>query len=76
MMAIFFPLNSFCNKIPATVISSFLPLQRIIPAFLNKASIKTSELAIAPVCEDAALFPASELPALIAAIYSLYLLMK
>jgi len=39
-----------------------------IPAFLNKASTATSELANAPVCEEAARLPASELPALIAAI--------
>lgn len=39
-----------------------------MPALRNKASTAESELAIAPVCEDAARLPLSELPALIAAI--------
>ena len=42
--------------------------QRTIPALRNKASTAESELAIAPVCEEAARFPDSVLPALIAAI--------
>ena len=40
----------------------------MIPASLNNVSTKTSEPASAPVCEEAARFPSSELPALMAAI--------
>ena len=64
----FLPFNSGCIKIEATVANSSLPEQRTIPAFLKSAFTATSGLANAPVCEDAAREPASELPDLIAAI--------
>ena len=48
--------------------SSSRPLHRTIPAFRNKASTATSELAKAPVCDEAARLPAAEPPDLIAAI--------
>ena len=45
-----------------------------MPALRNKASTAESELAIAPVCEEAARLPLSELPALIAAILQPFLI--
>jgi hypothetical protein len=50
------------------VINSDLPLQYTIPDFLNNARTTSSEVAKAPVCEEAALPPAADVPALIAAI--------
>ena len=67
-IAQFFPFTSFKVKILATVVNSSRLKQRTIPALRNKASTAESELAIAPVCEEAARFPDSVLPALIAAI--------
>ena len=64
----FLPCYSLCIKTEATLIRSSLPKQRTIPAFLNKASTATSELARAPVWDEAAREPASEEPALTAAI--------
>ena len=43
-------------------------LQRTIPALRNNASTATSDVANAPVCEDAARLPAEDEPDLIAAI--------
>ena len=68
IIAMRLPCNSGCIKIPATVASSSLPLQRTIPALRKSASMATSLLARAPVCELAALLPASEPPLLMAAI--------
>ena len=48
--------------------NSSRPLHRTIPAFRNKASTATSELANAPVWEEAARLPAAEPPDLMAAI--------
>ena len=47
---------------------SSLPSQRTIPAFCISAFTAWSELVKAPVCDEAARLPASELPAFIAAI--------
>ena len=44
------------------------------PALRNSASTAESELAIAPVCEEAARLPLSELPAFIAAILQPFLI--
>ncbi len=52
----------------ATVVSSSRPEQRTIPPYGNSASTAESDDAIAPVCDDAALLPASVVPAFIAAI--------
>ena len=51
-----------------TFTSSRRLLQRTIPALRNNASTATSDVAKAPVCEDAARLPADEEPDLIAAI--------
>src|SRR5574344_2070187 len=68
IMAIFLPLTSGYIKIEQTVVSSSRLAQRTIPAFLNKASTATSEVAKAPVCDEAARLPALEPPDLMAAI--------
>lgn len=62
MMAKFFPFNSGKVKTHPTVVSSSREKQRTMPALRNKASTAESELAIAPVCEEAARLPLSELP--------------
>ena len=68
IIAQFFPFTSFNVKILATVVNSSRLKQRTIPALRNKASTAESELAIAPVCDEAARLPDSVLPALMAAI--------
>ena len=54
-------------NIQATVVNSSLLKHLTIPAFLKRASTAESELAIAPVCEEAARLPESVLPAFMAA---------
>ena len=74
IMAKFFPFNSGKVNTQPTVVNSSREKQRTIPALRNKASTAESELAIAPVWEDAARLPLSELPALIAAILHPFLI--
>ena len=74
MIAKFFPFSSGRVKIQPTVVSSSREKQRTIPALRNSASTAESELAIAPVCEEAARLPLSELPAFIAAILQPFLI--
>ena len=62
------PLISFKLKTQATVVSSSRLKQRTIPALRKSASTAKSELAIAPVCEEAARLPDSDDPDFIAAI--------
>ena len=73
-MAKFFPFNSGKVNTQPTVVNSSREKQRTIPALRNNASTAESELAIAPVWEDAARLPLSELPALIAAILQPFLI--
>ena len=67
-MAIRLPFSGLCMNTPATVVSSSRPKQRTMPALRKRASTARSELAMAPVWDDAARLPASEAPALMAAI--------
>ena len=67
-MAQFFPFTSFRVKMLATVVNSSRLKQRTIPALRKRASTAESELAMAPVCDEAARFPDSVAPALMAAI--------
>ena len=53
-MAKFFPFNSGKVNTQPTVVNSSREKQRTMPALRNKASTAESELAIAPVWEDAA----------------------
>ena len=74
IMAKFFPFSSGKVNTQPTVVNSSREKQRTIPALRNKASTAESELAIAPVCDEAARLPLSELPAFIAAIFHTFLI--
>ena len=67
------PRGTPLSRIQATVSSWFLPLQRIMPAFSNRAVTAASGLARAPVWDEAARLPSSEEPALMAAIRAPFL---
>lgn len=67
-MAIFLPFKGLCMNTEPTVVSSSRPEHLTMPAFLKRASTAESDVAIAPVWEEAARFPASDVPAFMAAI--------
>ncbi len=73
-IAILLPLSGLYVKSAATVARSVRLQHLTTPAFRSKASTAVSGEAIAPVCDDAALDPASDEPALIAAILHPFLM--